>query len=199
MPYTRALHRREASLLRCKAVLRRASYGLAHSRLAHVHTRDRSKATRFGSEPKLNPSSSAFLENPKDPNPRVLVFPPPGSGPGGTVALPRYWRPPHLNTTPLPWSIPLLCGASSADVYPVAEILEEVDSSRTLPYPTMNRTKTATATSTPREKLCSAAEWYNVPCFSVVCASFFFFSCLGSCPGQHPWGMRGFRPLCLTL
>ena len=42
---------------------------------------------------------------------------------------PWHWRPPHLNTTPLPWSIPLLCGASSADVFPVAETLEEADSS----------------------------------------------------------------------
>ena len=40
MPYERPLHQREASLLRCKAVLRHTSCGLAHSRLARVRTRD---------------------------------------------------------------------------------------------------------------------------------------------------------------
>ena len=34
-----------------------------------------SKATGFGSEPKPNPSSSALLENPLDPNPRLQRFP----------------------------------------------------------------------------------------------------------------------------
>ena len=70
-----------------------------------------SKATGFGSEPKPNPSSSAFLENPLDPNPRFQRFPrePVGSEPAVPPVFFRVrvlepgWdcRPPHLNTTTL--------------------------------------------------------------------------------------------------
>ena len=59
---------------------------------SRIYEHRASKATGFGSEPKPNRSSSVFLEDPKDSNPRFRAF---------FFGFWNRWncRPPHLNTT----------------------------------------------------------------------------------------------------